>query len=220
MTNVYWPLPVPDSLGGLVGADDVRDAIKATILEWSPYYIAVLSTRLATAGVIGQPQQISAPLPNFGTWVNEPDKRNFGSGQPAAFLSKVTGTVGEPVVQGNGQVIATWRSQVTVQVFGTTWEEAADLGSYYEKVVRWCILQHKSLGGFAMSTKWMGHTFNGKLHTGTRTVGEIVLAFDVKVGNVIDVNRGPATVPSPPVAPAPDETVASTVVTITEQEED
>ena len=104
-----------------------------------------------------------------------------------------------------------------MQVFGTTWEEAADLGSWYEKVVRWCILQHRSLGGVAMSTKWMGNQYSGKEHSSTRTEGLIVMGFDVKLGNVIDVGRGPAEVPSPPVAPAPDPTVESTVVTVTKE---
>lgn len=214
MTNVYWPLTVPDSLGGVVGADDVRDAVRATIETWAPFYVAVISDRLATAGLIGGPGQNPAPLPDFGEWKNEPTFRNIGSGQPAAFLVRVPATVGTPDTQGNGQVIATWRCQVTVQVFGTQWEEAADLASWYEKAVRLSVMQHKSLGGFANSTKWMGNQYSGKEHSSSRTEGLIVMAFDVKVGNVIDVSRGPATVPVPPVVPAPDNTVATTSVTI------
>lgn len=212
--STYWPLPLPDSLGGLVGADDVRNAVKDTIDEWSPYYLAVVSQRLVAQDRLGGAKQIKSPLKDFGKWLNDPDHRSYGSGQPAACLVTVPGTVGVPDKQGNGQIIATWRAQVTVRVFGTDWQEAADLTSWYEKTARWCILQHGSLGGFAMSTKWIGGQYSGREHTSTRTEGVATLGFDVKVGDVIDVNRGPATVPSPAVPPADDSTVETVVVTI------
>ena len=65
MTSVYWPLPSPDSLGTLVGADDVRNAVKDTITEWSPYYLAIISERLVDAGIL---PGADAPLDNFGKW--------------------------------------------------------------------------------------------------------------------------------------------------------
>lgn len=215
MTNIYWPLPEPNSLGGIIGADDVRDAIKATILLWSPFYLMAISETLAAqnriGGTSGGFKQPPNPLPQFGTWVNEPTHRNFGTGEPAAFLVTVPATVGVPDLQSSGQYIATWRAQVEVQVFGTSWEEAADLSSWYEKVVRWCILQHRSLGGLAMTTKWTGASYSGTQHTSTRTVGEVAMGFDVMVEDVADVNRGPQTVPSPLAIPAQDPTVKTVI---------
>jgi hypothetical protein len=213
--NEFWPLPYPDQLGPNIGADDIRDAVKATILEWSSYYLSILSSRLAAAGSIGSSGQNDNPLPDFGEWVNAPEYRTYGTGKPACFLVTVNQTVGEPQLQGKRQYIATWRAQVLVQVFGSSWEDAADLVSWYDKVARWCILQHRSLGGLAMSTKWAGVQYRGTEHESTRTVAQAIQGYDVQVANVIDVARGPATVPLLPEPPPFDPTVESTVVTIT-----
>lgn len=220
MTNAAWPLPGPDALGELIGADDVRNAVKNTILEWSPYYLTVVSDRLVAAGLIGGDGQCDAPLDVFGTWENDPEHRSYGTGQPAAFMVTVPATVGSPDVRGNAKVWAKFRAQVVLQIFGTTWEEASDLTSWYEKATRWCILQHRSLGGFANATKWTGNQYSGRVHSSTRTEGQCIMAFDIEVANVIDISRGPATVPVVPEAPNDDPTVKpvdGTVVTLTNE---
>lgn len=214
-TNPYWPLVGPDSLGGLVGADDVRDNVKSIIDLWAPYYTAIVSNRLAAQGRIGGPGQNPVPLPEFGTWANDPEHRSFGTGQPAAYLVTSPGTVGQPDLQGNHQYIAVWRAQVMVQVFGTDWQSTADLTSWYEKIVRWCVMQHRSLGGFAMGTSWVGAQYIGKEHTSTRTEGVVTLGFDVKVGNVLDIGAGPEFPPAGPAAPPDDTTVAEVITTLT-----
>lgn len=213
MTNAYWPLPSPDSLGRLVGADDVANAVESTIALWSPFYLAALSGRLIKASQIGGRDQPNAPLAAFGTWVNETDVRSLGTGTPAAYMVRVPGTVGEPMLQGRAY-IASWRAQVTIQTFGTTWQMARNFTSWYEKVVRWSVLQHKSLGGFAMSTKWAGATYAGIDHTASRTEGQAVLAFDVQVNDVLDTGRGPAEVPSPLIVPDQDPTATSATATV------
>lgn len=212
--NPFWPLPYPDSLGGIIGADDVRDAVKATILEWSPFYLFAISGRLVAANKITAKQ---SPLPNFGKWVNDPTHRNLGTGEPAAFLVTVPATVGTPFQEGDGAYKAVFRSQVEVAVFGTSWEEAADRVSWYEKVVRACVIQHKDLGNFAMGVKWAGVQYSGEEHTSSRTVGIATLGFDVTVADVIDAGRGPATVPDPFAIPAQDPTVESVLVTVAKE---
>lgn len=210
MTNPAWPLPSPDALGPMVGADDIRDAVKATIDAWSPYYLGVISQRLTAAGRIlpGRKTQ----LPNFGHWRNDPQHRNLGAGQPAACLVTVPATVGVPKRMGTGLVWATWRSQVHVVVYGTDWQEAADLTSWYEKAVRWCILQHRSLGGVANTTTWVGSQYSMVQQTGTRTVDQVVLGFDVVVPDVVDTTRGPIEPPKLPTPPTPDPTVEDVVL--------
>lgn len=211
-TNVYWPEPYPDSLGGLVGADDVRDNVESTIVTWSAFYLTALSGRLAFDNRIGGANQPPNPLPDFSDWPNQSQFRNYGVGQAASFYVTVPGTSGVPELQGNRNYIATWRAQVEVSVLGTTWKEAADLVSWYEKVVRWCIIQHRSLGGFAMATAWAGATYTPGEHTSTRTEANAILGLDVTVNDVIDATGGPATVPSG--IPTGDPTVLTTDVTI------
>lgn len=217
--NPNWPTPIPDALGPLVGADDVRDALKATIDLWSAYYLNVVSQRLFVANRIGGTNQPPNPLPNFGTWVNEPSFRSIGSGQPAACLVTCPGTVGTPDAQGTGKVRASWRGIAVVQVFGTDWQEAADLTNWYEKCIRWCVLQHRSLGGFAAATKWTGSAYSAIEHSSTRTEGRVQVGFDVDVPNVIDMTRGPAT-PTPPGPPPADPTVEFTILEMTKYPDD
>lgn len=214
--NEFFQVSQPDDVGNIIGADDVRDQVKYIITKWAPFYTAVLSDRLVTAGKIGGDSQVDAPLTNFGTWVNEPQYRSYGTGQSPTFLVTVPMTVGNPLLQANGRYIVVWRTQIVTQVFGTTWEEAADLISWYEKIVRWCILQNRSLEQFAMSTKWQGVTFRGDEHDGTRTVAQAVSLYDVQVRNAIDVLGLAALTnpPFPPIAPPSDPTVESTLITV------
>lgn len=196
--NPYWPAPQPDSLGMMAGADDVRDALKATIDTWSAYYVTILSQRLAEAGLIGGRDQPPNPLQGFETFTNQPGYRNIGTGQPAVYLVTVAGTVGTPAMRGTGAIEAVYRANVEVHTFGTDWQEAADLTSWYEKAVRWSILQHRSLGGVANTTSWLGTSYSkgdAGGHSSKRTEGIAQMGFNVKMPDVIDVFRGPSTVP-------------------------
>lgn len=219
MSNIYFPQPEPDSLGAIVGSDDVRDAVAATIGTWSPFYIAVLSTRLAAAGKIGptgplngQNQPIiPTPLSAFGTWENEPTFRNVGTGMPAAYLVSSPGTAQRPERAGDGSWRAVYAAMVQVQVFGLDWQTTADLTSWYEKAVRWSIMQHRSLGGFAENTAWMGTVYEKGRHFAKRVEGVARIRFDVRVLDILEDNRGPKTLPPPPfVAPTLDPTVEYT----------
>lgn len=214
MTNVEWPLPVPDALGPNVGADDVADAVLVILDIWTPYYVAMISGRVQAAGKIGGRSQPNAPLPPFGKWINEDEFRNVGTGRPAAYEVRVPATVGEPELRGNGNYDVTWRCQVNVQYWGTDWQEARDGASWYEKAVRWSILQHGALAGFANRTNWKGTSFQRGGHSSSRTEGIAVIGFDVRVRNTFDVTRGPTEVPSPPVVPDQDPTVETTAATI------
>jgi hypothetical protein len=211
--NVFWPLPQPDSVGPIIGADDVRERMRYIIEKWSPYYISILSQRLEAAGLIGADSPNDAPLPMFGSWVNQPEFRTYGTGISPTFLVTVPEVVGKPCLQGNGLYIAVYRAQVVVQVFGTNWEEAADTVSWYEKVIRWSVLQNRSLEQFAMSTAWDAVTYRGDEHDGTRTVAQAVMYFNVQVRDVISVNFPVGAVPFPPDPPPQDPQVERTVVT-------
>lgn len=215
-TNPTWPLPEPDALGPIRGGDDVRLAVRSTIETWVPYYLTVLSARLAATGKIGGTNQPPNPLPPFGTWRDEPTYRNLGSGMPAAYLVTAPGTKGEPDKQGSGLYRATWRAQVRIQVFGTTWQQTLDLTSWYEKAVRWAVLQHQGLGGAAQATTWVGTSIElvDRTRNATRSVALATIGLDVTLANVIDSTRGPKTVPSTPT-PGQDETVTEVVIDFT-----
>lgn len=227
MSNIEWPTASPDGLGPLLGADDVRDAVKATIDTWSPYYLSILSQRLATAGKIGPTSPLNGqgqpilptPLASFGTWENEPNFRSIGTGMPAMYLVTSPGTVKEPHRRGDGSYDAVYAAVVTVHVFGLDWQSAADLTSWYEKIVRVSVMQHRSLGGALGSnttTKWLGSAYEREEHSSTRTRGRALLRFDVTVEGILDDTRGPVTVPAGPwTPPAVDPTVQSTTAEVT-----
>jgi hypothetical protein len=215
MTNLYWPTTnEPDTLGPLLGADDVRDAMRDTIDLWAPYYIGVLSERLYAASRIGNKNPNPNPLPNFGKWTNTPDYRTIGTGQPASYQVRVIGA-DDTEMQANGRVAAMYRCRVDLQCWGTSWFEAADLTSWYEKVIRWCILQHRSLGGLANATRWISTSYSGTEHSSTRTLGEAVVMFDVALLNTIDMSAGPLAPLTPPNPPPPDYTVETVLVDLT-----
>lgn len=211
--NPTWPLLEPDLVGPIRGADDVRDALTATIDAWSPFYLGVLSKRLAAESRIGGKGQPRNPLPGFGHWRNTPNYRSLGAGMPAAFLVTTQATHKGPEVKGDGNIWATWRAECQVVLFGTTWQQAADVTSWYEKVVLLSVLQHRNLGTVAQTTKWVGSSYRPLEHTSARTLDMAAIGFDVTLANVLNVRGGPKTVPTTPT-PGQDETVDEVIVTL------
>lgn len=207
-SNPVWPVPEPDAAGPIRGADTARDAVRDTIDLWSPYYLGVLSKRLAATG------RIQKPLQHFGHWRNTPSYRSIGTGQPAAFMVTVAATMKDPDVQANGLVIATWRTQVRVLVYGTTWQQASDRTAWYEQAVLLSVLQHRGLGGVAKATKWAGSAYAVAEHTSTRTVQQVTIGLDVTLDNVLSVRAGPATPPTSGT-PGQDPTADDVVVNLT-----
>jgi hypothetical protein len=212
--NRYWPSAAPDPLGPLLGADDVRDATRAVIETWSPYYLSIVSQRLLAAGKLGEGSPYPNPLRDFEYWTLEPSNRAGGTGSSPVFLVTVPNTIGKPRLRGNGTYISVWRSQVLVDVYGKTWEAAADLVSFYEKAVRLSVLQHRSLGGLAMSTSWQGTQLRASEHAGTRVEAQAILAFDVQVDGSASILGAPAAPLAPAQPPPADPTVETTVVQV------
>jgi hypothetical protein len=188
MTTPY-PLPTTDLFGGLAGAAEVRQAMVTTLKLWTPTYIAEVAAR---TGLTMRP---------FEDWKLRPEYRTLPVNNSPACLITCLGTLGEPAIRGNGSAYAVWTVEVSIVVFGDDWETTADLTGHYTTALRAAVLQHRDLGGFAGSTKWLGEKYTEIEHSSTRTLGVAVIHFAVAVDHVVDVTTGPATPTSPNTLP-------------------
>ena len=207
MTNAYWPTQTPDQFGPIVGGDDVRSALVATINLYAPSYIAEVSARMMASGAI------ATPLDEFGTWRNEPDYRTLTTNRAPAYMVQVQGTQGVPETFGNGLVAAKWLVDVETVVWGTDWQDTQTLVLAYDKILRSIILQHRSLGGVVNGTAWLGTVYKELDRVNTRTLGGSTSRYAVTVLDSVNVNGGPLAAPLYPVPL--DDTVGSVNVTVT-----
>jgi hypothetical protein len=182
-----WDLSyTTDSFGPLYGGHSVQEAFYNTLQEWLPTYIAEINRQIGTT-VLYEPYE----------YRHRPEFRTMPRGVSAAILVEVPNTIGTPQVYHN--VIRTdWRVEVMVYVYGTKdWQETQALTSAYAAAVRGAIIQHRGLGGFAVTTNWEGEQYLEGEHTSGRTTGVAHLRFSVTVGNAMNVFAG---TPSPQYA--------------------
>jgi len=194
VSNAAFPQPGPTVFGPMVGASDVREAMSATVQTWAGAYIAEMAALTGAA------------LSPFQSWKVLYEYRTLPASEAPACWVTCTGTHGRPERQGNGRYMADWAVDVSVVVNGTTWDEAADRTAAYVTAVRTAILQHGSLGGLAQSTTWLGERYTAVDHSATRTLGVGLIAFGVRVDNVVNASAGPAT---PTAGPALAPTIAT-----------
>ena len=74
------------------------------------------------------------------------------------------------------------------------WQETQAITFAYGAAARTAIAQHESLGGIAESTMWMGEVYKEKEHLSNRTIGLILIDFEVTTATTLDIHAGP---PSP-----------------------
>jgi len=203
--QVPFPPTTPDLFGPIVGADDVRQAVRATLQTWSQTYINELAYRTGRQ------------LKDFRSFAYQYEYRTLTVDQSPACWVTVPGTRGQPERQGSGPIRVHWVSDVSVVVNGGLWAETADLVALYLKAVRTIILQHGSLQGFAESTMWLSERYApvGNEAAG-RTLGVGVATFEHVVANCVNWQAGPKTVPIG-AGTTPGPTVASVNVTLTKE---
>jgi hypothetical protein len=205
MSYVAFPPDAPDVYGQVLSAYDVRQALLETIQTWSPQYI----TEIASVKAVTM-----AP---FGLWEAIPENRALPPDLTAACWTTCTTTDPKrpPQRQGDGTYAAVWVADANIVLFGTDWQTTVDLIANYSAAVRALVLQHGSLGGFAVTTKWLGEASKELEHQRTRTVQLAVISFAVTVQGAVNTLVGPTT-PTPPTPPGTSggPTVATANVTV------
>ena len=138
----------------------------------------------------------SLPIPGAPqVWPDDVPEDRWPEHQLPAIGIGSPGTVGEPEKDGNGYFRATWNIGIGITVSAATPAATHKLAKVYGAAIRMCLLQHRSLGGFAVGLDWGGETYTALGVANSRSQAIAVNSFMVTVGEVISVNYGPVTRP-------------------------
>ena len=161
-----------DVYGPIFGGSSVQESVYNTLEKWLPSYTAEINRQLG--GEI---------LQEVKEYRHRPEYRTLPKNVQCAILVIVPGTAGIPKTYQDS-VRANWNVEVNAFVYGTKdWQETQALTSAYSACIRACLVQHRDLGGFAETSKWMGETYFEGEHSATRTTGLAKINFEVTVGN-------------------------------------
>ena len=161
-----------DVYGPIFGGNSVQESVYNTLEKWLPAYIAETNRQLG-----GDILQV------VKEYRHRPEYRTLPKNVQCAILVIVPGTAGTPK---NYQEFtrANWKVEIDAFIYGTKdWQETQALTSAYAACIRTCIIQHRDLGGFAETSKWMGETYYEGEHSATRTTGMAKINFEITVGN-------------------------------------
>ena len=127
----------------------------------------------------------------------KPDNRQLTTALEASVFVACTGTL-RPPERHSHQTRAIWNAQVSLCVNGSMdWQETQAITFAYGAAARTAIAQHESLNGIAETSKWVGEKYLEKEHLANRTIGLILIDFEVTTATTLDVKAGP---PSPQYA--------------------
>jgi hypothetical protein len=175
-------------IGPLIGADEVCDAVEATLAVWFPSAVA----EIAAAG---------GPALALPTSYDMPDAAALRAGNaviPAVVVSS-PGLASAPVRDEEGAYRASWRVVVTAFARGNDYRDTARTVRGYALAIRTALVQHPSLGGFAAELTWDGEEYAALDSAAARTIGGAFVTFTVTVADVTDATAGPI-VPPPATA--------------------
>jgi hypothetical protein len=175
-----WNLSyLDDVFGPLYGGHSVQEAFYRTLEKWLPTYIAEFN-RVLGSKVLVKPFE----------YRHRPDYRTLPRNAQAAILVEVPRTNGLPeVFQDSTRV--NWQVDVMVFIYGTKdWQETQALTQAYAACVRACIIQNRSLEGFAETVMWDGEEYLEGEHSSGRTTGVSHVRFSVTVGNAMNMYGG------------------------------
>jgi hypothetical protein len=178
----------PDVYGPIVGGMTIQEAMYNTIQKWLPAYIYEFNRNLG-GNILAIPKEYRV----------KPANRVLSRDLEASVLCVVNGTTGTPSTTGL-TTRATWNAEVSVCVSGSMdWQETQAITHAYGAALRVAVAQHQSLGNVVSTTKWMGEKYLEGERTSTRTMGLIVINFQVTTASTMNINGGP---PSPQYAGA------------------
>lgn len=174
--------------GPILLGTSVTDAMEAHLKLWLPTYLAEMK------------RQHGVNLPAVRSYNFSSDVEKWPERQLPAVLVVSSGTADEPTMDGGGAYTATYTVGVGVVAAGRSEEETLQLAQAYAAAVRACVVQHPSLGGFALGTRWLGEEWDTIESSKARTLVGAQEVFVVTVKDVTTAHAGPG-VPNP--APNP-----------------
>jgi hypothetical protein len=159
-----------------LGADDVCDAVTATLIAGLP---AALERNRAQGGLdLDVPAATDMPT-------EEALLEGAGLVLPS-FVVSSPGLADQPVRHGDGTYTATWAVVVTVFAHGASYGDTARRSRQYAKAVRSALVLQQALGGIASGVEWTGEEYDRIDARDARTLGGCFVGFGVTLDDVLD----------------------------------
>jgi hypothetical protein len=174
--------------GRIVSANDVEQAVLATLKKWSSTYIAELERQHGyTAG----------ELQRVRGWVLAPTFDKWPEDQLPGVLVVSPGLIPPPMRDGDGTYRATWSVDVGCCCSARDQQRSHELAQMFVAAHKAIVLQRPSLGGFATACKWMNESYDALAYDDTRSLYAGYATFAIEVANVVTTLAGPTSTDDP-----------------------
>lgn len=176
-------------IGPLVGADDVCDAVRSTLVDWLPSVVREIQAVKQLDPPLGVPTATEMPTA-------EALEANQGMPLPAFAVSS-PGLDDVPDRRGDGSYDATWVVVVSFFTRGSSYDDTAKRARNYATAARTALTQHQDLGGLATAVQWRDEDYAAISARDSQTLGGTFVTFAVGVDDVLNDRRGPVELPAP-----------------------
>jgi hypothetical protein len=176
-------------IGPIVSAYDVERAALATLRKWS-------STYLGEAEDQHDRPRNSLPRVRSYTTTNSFDK--WPEDQLPCVLLVSPGLTEPPRAEGNGHYRASFGLGVAAIVSTARDHDTEELAKLYVAALRTCLVQQRSLDGFAAGIEWLDETYDDLPSEDWRSLGAGQAVFAVEVADIARRFTGPPHPTDPP----------------------
>jgi hypothetical protein len=178
--------------GPIVGADDLRAAVRDHLSAWAPAYIAEVARQ---AGLDAD------AVPPFRQYDVRTELDGLPDYDALPALQVLCDELTPRLLDADGDIFADAVVQVRVYAAGRDEESTTQAVARYIKAVRAAVLQHRNLSGAAAGVQWIGEGFAEPVPADRAEAwgaGGIV-AFSIAVASpLVNVFDGPTAVPDDP----------------------
>lgn len=192
-------------------ADDLEDAVLATLEKWWPVYVKELELQ---SPALPDPKNIevgSLPAPKAWLKANQLDREATDNLPAIVVVSPGMSGRAAPKQEGDGSFRAFFSIGVGVFVSADKRDNTMRLVRLYTAIVRTILLQKQSLDGFADGTTWLDESYDDSFtFTDDSTISAGQVVFEIELSGVVNRYGGPAVYGGPPPEPDPDTQPGST----------
>lgn len=185
-------MTLSDQFGENITADEVEDAIIATLQQWMPTYVMAMEERKGKpAGTIHRPKGWQV-IVDPDTWTGE---------QLPSIAVVSAGTNDQPGKGSRGTFDATFLTGVVWWIGGNNHDNVRRLNRWYAAIVREVLVQQPVVvGGVRCHLEWMGEEYDVVASDQARTLQAGRNVFTVTVDHVVESDAGPLTPVEDPYA--------------------
>lgn len=175
----------------MVTAEQVGDAVIATLRRWLPDYLGEMERRRGSGPA-------SLPLP--GSYQLVADLEQLVARATPMVAIVLPGT-SEITQQAGTRHAARWVTSAVAIVPADTADKASRLAMVYAATMRWALVQQGTLDGFAVATDWGEEEYLPLDLPDKRNVAAGRFEGEVEVADVLDAWAGPSEPSANPATP-------------------